>query len=93
MYKLTADGCRSRRERLLQAVEADLIVIANPRHIQYLCGMYTTPMGLSSWGPNYLVLETSGRSTLIAHNFIKPDAKAAYVDEVVAWDWYDAVEN
>jgi Xaa-Pro aminopeptidase len=87
---LTSEGCRNRRARLLQTVEADLIVINNPRHIQYLSGLYISPLGLSGWGPNFLLLDKTGKSTLLVHNFIEAEAGSAYVDEVIVWRWYDS---
>ncbi|MDX1436760.1 MAG: Xaa-Pro peptidase family protein, partial [Anaerolineales bacterium] len=91
--KLTAEGCRARRLRLLEAVEADLIVINNTRHIQYLSGLYISPLGLSGWGPNFLLLESTGRTTLLAQNFLGGEAAGAYVDDLVVWRWYDAAAN
>jgi len=42
MLKLTQEGCRLRREQLIAAAGADLLVINNPRHIFYLTGMSTS---------------------------------------------------
>ena len=36
------------------------------------------------------MLDTEGKSTLIAHNFIEAEAHSAHVDDVIIWRWYDA---
>ena len=94
MQMLTAEGCKARREKLINSVEADLIVINNPRHIQYLSGLYITPLALKGWGSNFLLIDTaSGKSRLLVHNHIAGDARNAHVDDVEEWTWYDAAKN
>ena len=88
---LTAAGCAARRRQLCQAVDVDLFIISNPRHIHYLSGLYVAPLALSAWGHNFLLIDgQTGHSKLLVHNFIAPDAQAAPVDEVTVWTWYDA---
>src|SRR5262247_2322121 len=82
MLTLTKEGCAGRRADLIKAANADLIVITNPRHIQYLCGLYVTPLALSAWGLNALFINSSnGETTLVYHTFIKSHAKHAHVDK------------
>src|SRR5258708_6176687 len=93
MLKLTRDECFARREKLIKAAKADYLIISNPRHIQYLIGMYNTPLALSNWGPNALIIEAdSGKTRLIVHDFNGLDklAKGAYADEVELWIWYQS---
>lgn len=88
MLKLTAEGCKSRRERLIANTEVDLLIITDPRHIQYLTGLYISPLTLGAWGHNYLVIDTrSGEATLLVHSMV---SGGAYVDQVEVWTWYDA---
>lgn len=88
---LTAAGCAARRQRLVEAADADLLIISNPRHIQYFCGLYITPLALSGWGQNFLLIDTRrNQTTLLVHNFIAGDAQKAHVDQVQVWRWYDA---
>ena len=89
---LSADACRSRRERLLAAVDADVVVIANPRHIFYFTGYFASQLTLGGWGHNYLILDGQ-KSTLVLHNFVAPAREDVYVDEVAMWTWYDAVTD
>ena len=48
---LNAEGCRTRQTRLLQNVEADRIIINNPRHIQYLWQLIHFAAGAKWLGP------------------------------------------
>jgi Xaa-Pro aminopeptidase len=89
MLQLTPEGCRARREALIASADADLLVINNPRHIFYLTGLFSTQLLLSAWGPLALLIDTpSGRAKLLAHDAIQSQAEAAYVDDLVIWDWY-----
>ena len=92
---LTAAGCQTRRQRLWQAVlaensQAEWLLIADPRHVQYLCGFWVNPFSFSSGERGLLLLELDGKSTLLADNFTVRSAVATpFVDEVVAEKWYD----
>lgn len=92
---LTADGCRQRRERLIDAVETDLIIISNPRHIFYLTNFFAPQTHLGGWGTNYLMIDAnSGQSTLLLHNFAAQNQRnAEFADEIIVWDWYDAANH
>ncbi|MCL4251758.1 MAG: Xaa-Pro peptidase family protein [Anaerolineae bacterium] len=94
MLRLTREGCVQRREQLIRAAEADLLVLTNPRSIFYLSGLYVSQLALSGWGLNFLLIDArTGHSRLLVHNFISDDASAAHVDDVDVWTWYDAAEN
>ncbi len=90
MQTLTREGCLARRARLVEASGVDLLIVANPRHIHYLAGLYVTPLALSAWGPNFLLIDcATGASRLVVHNLIAADARTAHVDAVESWTWYD----
>ena len=90
MLKLTREGCIRRRNALLERTDADLLVIANPRHIQYLTGLYVTPLQLSAWGSSFLFIDgRSGEATLVVHNGLAPAAELAHADKVASWRSYD----
>jgi Xaa-Pro aminopeptidase len=94
MLRLTAEGCKNRREQLVKATGADFLIINNPRHIQYLAGVFVTQLSLSGWGTNILTIDAAtGESRLLAHNFIAGAAEQAFVDKVEIWRWYDASHN
>lgn len=91
MLKLTAQGCQLRRERLIENVSADLLIISNPRHIQYLTGFFVTPLILANHAPVFLLIETtSGKTTLLVQNMLASHAKDAYVDNIEPYTWYSA---
>lgn len=90
MLSLTPEGCRARREQLIAAVSVDVLVINNPRHIFYLTGLFSTQLLLSAWGPLALLIDgANGKTTLVAHDAIRGQAEAAFVDSVAIWHWYD----
>lgn len=89
---LTAEGCRTRRARLWEALQEkpDCIVLSSPRHLVYFANFYASPFVYSSQNAAaLLILTADGRSTLIADNVAKRFAEASHVDEVVQADWYD----
>ena len=90
MLRLTASGCQSRRERLIEQVEAELIIISNPRHVQYLTGFFVTPLVLAHHAPIFLLIETaSGKTTLLMQNMLGRFAEGTYVDTIEAYAWYN----
>lgn len=91
MRTLTADGCQSRRERLIEQVDADVIIISNPRHIQYLTGFFVTPLVLAHHAPIFLVIETaSGNTTLLVQNMLTRFIEAAHFTQIEPYNWYRA---
>ncbi|MCC6613762.1 MAG: aminopeptidase P family protein [Anaerolineae bacterium] len=94
MRKLTPEGCQARRQRLIEAVDVDLFVIVNPRHIFYFTGLFVTPLLLSAWGLSALLIERkSGRTILLMHEMVGGQAHDAYVDEVELYRWYNGGEG
>lgn len=91
---LTTEGCQTRRERLLELVEADLLIISNPRHIYYFSNLWQSPLALSGWGPLFLFIEvSSGRTRLLVHDFLASAAHEAFADEVEVYPWYTATAD
>lgn len=96
---LTESGCQTRRERLWQAVPDDLewLLIADPRHVQYLCNFWVQPLSFSGGERGLLLLErqspgaaSPGTATLIGDNFaLRSAASEPYVDHEIVGDWYD----
>jgi Xaa-Pro aminopeptidase len=87
---LEAQACTQRRQRLIEQVNADQIVISNPQHILYFSGYWVTPLHIGSWGSPHLLIDSrTGHSTLLTHNFA-PDTHTAFVDEVRTWPYYSA---
>jgi len=91
MLKLTAEGCKIRRERLLESVSADLLIVSNPRHVQYLTGFFVTPLVLAHHAPVFLLIEAdTGKTTLLIQNMLAGYATDAYVDNLETYNWYTA---
>jgi Xaa-Pro aminopeptidase len=89
MQRLTAEGCQTRRERLLEKLNVEQVVICNPRHIQYLCGLYVSPLLLANWGYNFLFIDgKTGYTKLLIHSGAAGEAQFAHVDEIVTWTNY-----
>lgn len=92
MTQLTQIGCRKRRERLWQAVGDDVewVLIADPRHVQYLANFWVQPLSFSGGERALLLLERDGRATLLGDNFaLRSAAHEPYVDREIVETWYD----
>ncbi len=89
---LTKEGCLSRRRRLWEAVPASLewLLIADPRHVNYLCNFWVQPLSFSGGERGLLLLERDGGATLFADNFTQKSSAAPYfVDHESIEKWYD----
>ncbi|MGD9855699.1 MAG: M24 family metallopeptidase [Planctomycetaceae bacterium] len=92
MVGLTEAGCRARRVRLWKAVPADVewVLIADPRHVQYLANFWVQPLSFSGGERGLLLLERDGRATLMGDNFtVRSAVHQPYVDREVVTPWYD----
>ncbi len=93
---LTDAGCRTRRERLWNALEIrpDWIVIRDPQHLMYFAGYHQSPFEFrSSNAGAVLILGGDGSSALVADNLVEGFARDTHVDEVVAPVWYRGKES
>lgn len=96
---LTADGCATRRTRLFGTLpdECEWVLIADPRHVNYLSGFLVNPISFSTLERAFLLVERSGPTTLLADNFTRRSASTTpFVDEEIIASWYDhrhSVEN
>jgi Xaa-Pro aminopeptidase len=89
---LTKDGCLARRKRLWEKVSPDVewLLIADPRHVQYLANFWVRPISFSGGERGLLLLERNGRATLLADNFtIRSAAHEPYIDAEIVEKWYD----
>lgn len=96
---LTQEGCLARRRRLWDAVpqSVEWLLVADPRHVNYLSNFWVQPLSFSGFERGLLLLERSGRTTLLGDNFaIRAAAAQPFVDREVVEKWYDhahAVRN
>ena len=89
---LTQAGCLARRERLWNSIPeiADWVLVADPRHVQYLANFWVEPLSFSGGERGLLLLERSGQATLLADNFaFRSAAHEPYIDREIIEDWYD----
>ena len=89
---LTAQGCRARRERLWGALceQIEWALIADPRHVHYFSNFWINPLSFSAGERVFLLLERTGRATLMGDNFaLRAAAGEPLADEVVGEKWYD----
>ncbi|WP_166824739.1 M24 family metallopeptidase [Thalassoroseus pseudoceratinae] len=89
---LTESGCRSRQSRLWNALpeSVEWVLIADPRHVQYLCNFWVNPISFSHGERGLLLLEREHGSTLLADNFsLRSAASTPFVDREVDQTWYD----
>lgn len=88
---LTAEGCSARQFRLWDALPAEFewVLVADPRHVLYFSNFLVNPISFSTSERGLLLLERSGRSTLLADNFSRRSASAdPFVDEELVEKWY-----
>jgi Xaa-Pro aminopeptidase len=91
---LTADGCRQRRQRLWDRVEApsgaDLFVLADPADLRYFANFYVDPISLGADFEGRLLIRRDGSATLIHDNRMPASVDQARVDERIKVPWYDS---
>ena len=89
---LTQNGCQVRRERLWKRLDKkiDWVLVADPRHVQYLANFWVQPLSFSFGERALLLLKRSGESILLADNFTRRSAATEpHVDREVIEPWYD----
>jgi Xaa-Pro aminopeptidase len=90
---LTAEGCRKRRQRLLEAFDPlphlDFVLLADPIHLVYLANFWVDPISLAAGFPGYLLLRRDGRTKLLYDDRQAAFGELAHVDERRSIDWYD----
>lgn len=89
---LTREGCLSRRARLWEVLpeSTQWVLVADPRHVQYLANFWVPPFSFSGGERGLLLLERSGLATLCADNFaIRSAVHDPCVDREVVGPWYD----
>lgn len=89
---LTKAGCLARRQRLWQALPdaVEWVLVADPRHVHYLSNFWVNPLSFSAGERAWLVLERSGKATLLGDNFtLRSRAGEPVVDDEVMVRWYD----
>jgi Xaa-Pro dipeptidase len=87
---LTAEGCRARRERLLNRLRpAGPLVLGDPIHLRYLANFHVDPFSLGGDFGGLLVLRPDGGTTLFHDDRLPATVKQAAADEIKVVPWYD----
>src|SRR5437016_14465225 len=90
---LTAEGCRTRRQRLWQQLDpppdSDHLRLADPIHLAYLAGYSVDPFSLGAGFGGVLLLRKDGRAKLLHDNRLPESVEESHVEERVTVPWYD----
>ena len=90
---LTAEGCRLRRLRFWQQLDAkpdaDYLLLADPIHLVYLANCWVDPIASGAWFRGYLLLRNDGHAKLLRDSRLPKSADQACVDEIRVVKWYD----
>jgi Xaa-Pro aminopeptidase len=86
---LTAEGCRTRRHRLIERLGATpFAVLADPLHLRYLANFSVDPIGSSADFGGLLVIRSDGHATLFHDSKLPKSVESAHVDERQPLTWY-----
>lgn len=89
---LTQQGCEFRRARMWDRLpsEAAWVLIADPRHVNYLANFCVEPLSFSAGERALLLLERAGSAILIGDNFtLRKASSEPHVDETISEAWYN----
>ncbi|HVK16313.1 MAG TPA: Xaa-Pro peptidase family protein [Fimbriiglobus sp.] len=87
---LTAEGCRGRRQRLLdRLIPSHPLLLGDPLNLRYLANFYVDPFSLGADYSGLLLIQPDGRTTLYHDNRMPKSVEAAHADERVPVRWYD----
>src|SRR5438270_7103557 len=87
---ITAEGCRSRRQRFLDRLKpGGSVVLAEPCHLRYFANFHVEAMSLGADFGGFLVLQPDGRTQLFHDNRLPKSVEAAFVDDRKPIHWYD----
>jgi len=87
---LTAEGCRQRRQRLLDALTpTEPLVLTDPLHLRYLANFYVDPFSLGADFFGVLILSPDGKTKVVHDGRLPSSIAQAHVDESEVVKWYD----
>jgi Xaa-Pro aminopeptidase len=87
---LTADGCRSRRQRFLDRLRpAGPVLLGDPLHLRYFANFASDPVSNGADFGALLLLRPDGHATLFHDNRVPKTAELAHADERKSLPWYD----
>lgn len=87
---LTADGCRSRRQRFLARLKpAGPVLLADPIHLRYFANFHCEAQSLGADFGGLLLLRPDGHATLFHDNRVPKSVELSHADERKPVHWYD----
>jgi Xaa-Pro dipeptidase len=87
---LTAEGCRARRQRLLDRYRpSQPVILADPLHLRYFANCYVDPFSLGADFGALLQILPDGSSALIHDHRLPKSVEASFVDRREPVKWYD----
>src|SRR3954452_7900769 len=90
---LTAEGCRTRRQRLWQQLDpppdSDHVRLADPLHLTYLANFWVDPISLGAGFTGYLIVRKDGHAKLLHDNRLPKSVDEDHVEERRVIPWYD----
>jgi hypothetical protein len=92
---LSADGCRERRQRLLDRLQpgpGETVVLADPLHLRYFANFHVEPFSLGADFGGVLEIRPGGHATLYHDNRLPKTVEAAHVDRRYPASWYSGQE-
>src|SRR4051794_10525009 len=90
---ITADGCRERRRRFLDALKpSGPLLLADPVHLRYLANFHVEAISLGADFGGLLLLTPDGHATLFHDNRLPKSVELAHADERQVVTWYTGQE-
>jgi Xaa-Pro dipeptidase len=87
---LTAEGCRARRQRLLDRLQpSGPLLLGDPLNLRYFANFYVDPFSLGADYGGLLLIRPDGHAALYHDNRLPKSIDAMHVDERVPVRWYD----
>ncbi|HSQ56189.1 MAG TPA: aminopeptidase P family protein, partial [Gemmata sp.] len=86
---LTAEGCRARRQRLIEQLKpTHPLLLADRINLRYFANFYVEPMSLGADFGGLLIIQPDGKTTLYHDNRLPKTVDQAHVDERTPVTWY-----
>jgi len=90
---LTAEGCKARRERLLDQLKpAHPLVLADPIHLRYFANFYVEPISQHADFGGVLVIRPDGHAALYHDSKMPKTVELSHADERTPVIWYTGQE-
>ncbi len=90
---LTAEGCKTRRLRLLERLKpGHSVVLADPLHLRYFANFHVDGVSMSADFGGLLVIREDGHATLLHDSKLPKSVELAHVDERKPLPWYSGQE-